>query len=167
MTDLLNDSPTAVQLRESILRELRDDESVLFVAEGKVLEPLGGFSTSKVYLGAILVTNHRLMVAERKLMRKAKLTSLRWADVADSGRDDDEVIIQKSPSSSFGYPIWKVRLDRKPTTDERSGRPEWKVDYKGLDLLALSIREARAAVEASRVEESRSAYEELRRRRQS
>jgi hypothetical protein len=155
VSDLLNDSPTAVKFRDRILPELQG-EQVLFVAEGQVMEPTGsGAGDFRLYIGAIIVTDRRLLVAEGKAFGRVTFQYVEWGDVQKNGRDrEGKVAIQKSGR----WPIWQISI-----WEGKSYKTP--LDRKSLDLLSLSIEEAYQAVRTDRVSDSVSAYEELKRRR--
>lgn len=165
MSDLLNDSATAVKVRDKILAELRPDEQVFYAAEGQVTEPTGGGPGDfNLYVGAIIVTNERLLVAEAKMLGGARFLSLPWADVNEIGRYPDGTVgYKKELKQGVRWPLWKVQM-----WEGKSFKTP--VDTKGLDILAMSSKEAYDAVSqaalASRVDEASSAYEELKRRRE-
>lgn len=164
MTDLLNDSPTAVKVRDKILAGLHPDEQVFYATEGQVMEPTGnGPGDFNLYVGAIIVTNQRLLVAEAKMMGRAALWSLPWTDVDSIGRYPDGTVgFKKQLKQGVRWPLWKAQV-----WEGKSYKTP--LDTKALDILAISAKEALDAVSeaalASRVEEASSAYEELKRRR--
>jgi hypothetical protein len=165
MSDLLNDSATAVKLRDRILADLHQGEQVFYAAEGIVMEPTGsGPSDFYLYGGAIIVTNERLLLAEAKMMGRAALTSLLWEDVDEIGRYPDGAVgYKKKLKQGVSRPLWKAQI-----WEGKSYKTP--LDAKALDILAMSSKEAFDAVSqaalASRVEDASSAYEELKRRRE-
>jgi hypothetical protein len=161
VSDLLNDSPTAVKFLDRILGELFDGEQVLFATDGQVVEPTGGSATDfNLYVGAIIVTNERLLVAEGKMMGRVAFHSVAWTDVEKSGRSEDGmVVVQKRISSKNRWPLWKIGIWEGKAYKS-------PLDQKSLDLLRLSMVEARESVEASHQADVGSAYEELKRRRE-
>jgi hypothetical protein len=164
MSDLLNDSSTAVKVRDKILAELGPDEQVFYAAEGQVTEPTGsGPGDFNLYVGAIIVTNERLLVAEAKMMGRAAFWSLPWADVDEIGRYPDGTLgYKKKLKQGVRWPLWKAQI-----WEGKSYKTP--LDAKALDILAISSQEAFDAVSqaalATRVEDASSAYEELKRRR--
>jgi len=158
MSDLLNDSQTAVKFRDRILAELHPGEEVLYAAEGQVTEPHGG-SDFALYIGSIIVTSERLLLVEGKMMSRVAFVSLAWPDVVKVGRGDDgRVGVQKNITSRSRWPLWEMRI--------WEGK-SWKtpLDRTRLDLLYLSIQDALAAVQAAEGADTLSAYEELKKRR--
>jgi len=166
MSDLLNDSATAVKVRDKILAELHPDEQVFYAAEGQVTEPTPAPSRPNdfnLFAGAIIVTNERLLVAEAKMLGGARFWSLPWADVNEIGRYPDGAVgYKKTLKQGVQWPLWKVQI-----WEGKSYKTP--LDAKALDILAMSSKEAFDAVSqaalASRVEDASSAYEELKRRR--
>jgi len=165
MSDLLNDSATAVKLRDKILAELHAGEQVFYAGEGQVMEPTGsGPGDFNLYVGAIIVTNQRLLLAEAKMMGRAAFWSLPWADVEQIGRYEDGALrYKKTLKQGVRWPLWKVQI-----WEGKSHKTP--LDMKALDILEMSSREAFDAVSqamvASRVEDAGNAYEELKRRRE-
>lgn len=158
MSELLNDSPTALKYRDRILAELYSDEKVMFAVDAQVMEPTPG-DRFNLYIGAVIVTTERLLVVESKAMGRVVFHSVPWGDVEQAGQaNDGEVAIRKTVSSNSRWPLWKISI-----WEGKSYKTP--LDKKQLDLLGLSIQEARAAVAASRDAEAGSAYEELKRRR--
>lgn len=164
MSDLLNDSATAVKIRDRILAELGPDEQVFYAVEGQVTEPTGsGPGAFNLYVGAIIVTNERLLLAETRMMGRAAFWSLRWADVEEIGRFPDGAVgYKKKLNPNVRYPLWKAEI-----WEGKSYKTP--LDAKALDVLAMSSKEAFDAISqaalAARVEDASSAYEELKRRR--
>lgn len=154
MSELLNDSPTAVKHRGRILNELAPIEKILYVAEGQVYEPLGG-DTFNLLIGAIVVTNERLLIFESKMFGRVACHQVAWRDVQKDGRSrDGKVAIQKGgPRPIWEISIWEGKSHQSPLNTKR------------LDLLSLSIDEARTAISTERGAEAIDAYEELKRRR--
>ena len=159
MSELLNDSPTAVKYRDRVLAELHPGERVMYAVDAQVMEPMP-FKKFNLYIGSVIVTNERLLVAEGKALgRGATFHSASWGEVENVGRGNDgKVGIQKTVSSKSRWPLWEISI----WEGESYKTP---LDKKQLDLLSLSIQEARAAVAASRGADVDSAYEELKRRR--
>lgn len=158
VSELLNDSPTAVKFRDGILNELHPGEQVLYAADAQVMEPTGG-TNFNLYIGSVIVTNERLLVAEGKMMGRVAFHSVPWSEVEKSGRlNDGKVGIQKTISSKSRWPLWEISI-----WEGKSYKTP--LDKKRLDLLSLSIQEARMAVAASHEADVDSAYDELRRRR--
>jgi hypothetical protein len=166
MSDLLNDSATAVKIRDKILIELRPGEQVFYAAEGQVTEPqplAHRPNDFHLYVGAIIVTNERLLVAEAKMLGGARFTSLPWADVSEIGRyPDGRVGYKRTLKQGVQWPLWQVHI--------WAGKSyKTPLDAKALDILAMSSTEAYDAVRqaslAARVDDASSAYEELKRRR--
>lgn len=160
MSELLSDSPTAVKYRDRILQELHAGERVLYASDSTigVLDPVEG-GCSNVYIGAIIVTNERLLSAEGKMMGRVAFRSVPWGDVENIAQTPDgKVGVLRTRSSERHYRLWSVAI----RTGKSSSSP---LDKTRLDLLRLSIQDARAAVADSRAAESDSAYEELKRRR--
>ena len=164
MSDLLNDSTTAVKLRDKVLVELRSDEQVFYAADGQVTEPTGSNPGDfNLYIGAIIVTDERLLIAESKMMGRAAFWSLPWADVEEIGRYPDSAVgYKKKLKQGVRWPLWRAQI-----WEGKSHKTP--LDVKALDILAMSSKEAFDAVSqaklASRVEDADSAYEELKRRR--
>lgn len=154
MSELLNDSPTAVKHRERVLSELAPTEQILYVAEGQVFEPLGA-NNFNLFIGAIVVTSQRLLIFESKMLGRVALYQVAWRDVQKDGRSrDGKVALQKGgPRPIWEISIWEGKSHRSP------------LDTKRLDMLSLSINEARTAIAAERGAEAVDAYEELKRRR--
>ena len=76
MSILLNDSDTALFLKEKILSELAPEESVLFVAEGhKHSEAHDSVD------GALIVTSDRILIASQKMFKGAQFSSCPWEQV--------------------------------------------------------------------------------------
>jgi hypothetical protein len=72
MSDLLNDSATAVKVRDKLCEELYGDEEVFYATDGNVAEPFGiGGRELHLMVGAIIVTDRRLLVAEAKMLGRA------------------------------------------------------------------------------------------------
>lgn len=158
MSDLLNDSPTAVKFRDRILAELHSGEQVLYAADGQVTEPHGGTDFG-LYIGSIIVTSERLLLVEGKMMGRAAFTSVSWTDVVKSGRGDDgRVGVQKNITSRSRWPIWEIRI-----WEGKSFKTP--LDKTRLDLVSLSIQEALSAVKGAEGADTLSAYEELKKRR--
>lgn len=154
MSELLNDSATAFKLRDRILADMSPAEKILFVAEGQVLEPIGG-SNFNLFIGAIVATTERLAVFESKALGRMGKNEVAWRDVQKDGRTaDGKVGIQKSGSR----PIWEISI-----WEGKSHKTP--LDMKQLDLLSLSITDARSAIAAERGAEAADAYEELKRKR--
>ncbi len=161
MSKLLDDSPTAVKLRDRILKEVGANEQILYVTEGQVYEPLGG-EDFVLYIGAIIVTTERLLVFESKVLGRSALYQTTWREVEQSGRHDNgEVGIQKRGRR----PIWRISI-----WEGKSYKTP--LDMKRLDMLALAIQEARLAVAAETAAETADhdaqvsdEYEKLKRRR--
>ena len=164
MSNLLNDSTTAVKVRDRILAELKSGEQVYYVAEGQILEPTGsGPGAFNLYVGALIVTNQRLLVAESK-MGRARFQSLQWVDLEKMGRRADGcVLYQKTLKQGVHWPLWEAKI----WVGKSFKTP---LDMKALDVLELSSREAFTAVNeaqtAARVNDATSAYEQLKRRRE-
>ena len=167
MSELLNDSPTAVKIRDKILSQLHPGEQVLYVTEGQVQEPYGsGTGDFNLYIGAIIVTSERLLVFESKAFGRASHVEAVWRDVERTGRHDTgEVGVQKYVHASRGRPLWKISIweGKSYKTPLDAGR---------LDMLSMAIQEARLALAAEMADESAAHdaqvgndYEELRRRR--
>jgi hypothetical protein len=161
VSDLLNDSPTAVKFRDRILKELGATERILYVTDGEVKEPLGG-NDFVLYSGAIIVTNERLVVVESKALGRCVLNQTIWRNVESSGRHDSGAIVIRKPGSR---PIWKISI-----WEGKSYKTP--LDKKRLDMLALAIEEVRLTVATERAAENadhdaqvRGEYEELKRRR--
>ncbi len=154
MSELLNDSPTAIKLRDRILADLSPAEKVLFVTEGQVMEPIGG-GNFNLFIGAIVVTTERLAVFESKALGRMGKNHVAWRDVQKDGRMvDGRVAIQKNGSRPrWEIGIWEGKSYKTP------------LDTKQLDLLSLSITEARSAIAAERGADAVDAYEELKRKR--
>lgn len=158
MSDLLNDSPTAVKFRDKILAELHPGEQVLYASDAQVTEPHGG-SDFALYVGAVIVTSERLLVVEGKMMGRVAFYSVAWTDVVKTGRGNDGIVgVQKNVTSRSRWPLWEIRI--------WEGK-SWKtpLDKTRLDLVALSIQDGLAAVQAAEGAETMSAYEELKKRR--
>jgi hypothetical protein len=160
VSELLNDSPTALKLRDRVLSELHGGEQVYYAADGQVMEPTGGGPGDfNLYVGSVIVTNERLLVAESKMLGGARFWSVAWTDVEEAGRYDDGTVgVRKSLSSTNRWPLWKISI-----WEGKSHKTP--LDKKRLDLLALSIKEAQDAVAASRVADAADSYEDLKRRR--
>lgn len=154
MSELLNDSPTAIKLRDRILADMSPSEKVLFVAEGQVVEPLGGGNFNLI-VGAIVVTTERLAVFESKALGRMAKYQVAWRDVQNDGKmPTGKVAIQKNgPRPIWEIGIWEGKSYKTP------------LDTRQLDLLSLSITEARSAIAAERGAEAEDAYEELKRKR--
>jgi hypothetical protein len=158
VSKLLNDSPTAVKYRDRVLAELHPSEQVMYAADAQVMEPTFG-NNFNLYIGSVIVTNERLLVADAKSLGRLTFHSVSWGEVEQAGRlNDGKVGIQKTVSSKNRWPIWQISM-----WEGKSYKTP--LDKKQLDLLALSIQEARAAIAAMRDADVNSAYEELRRRR--
>jgi hypothetical protein len=158
VSDLLNDSPTAVKFRDRILSELHPGELVLYASDAQVMEPTGG-TDFNLYIGSVIVTKERLLVAEGKMMGRVAFQSLPWSDVEKSGRlNDGKVGIRESISSTSRWPLWEISI-----WEGKSYKTP--LDKKRLGLLSLSIQEAQEAVAASNEADVDSAYDELKRRR--
>jgi hypothetical protein len=158
MSDLLSDSPTAAKYRDRVLAELHGGEKVMYAVDAQVFEPTTG-SNFNLYIGAVIVTNERLLIAEGKAFSRVTFHSVLWGDVEQAGQaNDGKVGIRKSVSSKSRWPIWEISI-----WEGKSFKTP--LDKKQLDLLALSIQEARVAVAATREADVDSAYEELKRRR--
>jgi hypothetical protein len=140
-------------------------EQVFYVVEGQVNEPTGGGATDfNLYIGALIVTNQRLLVGESKMMGGAKFASLLWADVEQIGRrQDGSVAYKKTLRQGVRWPLWIA-------TAWVGKSYKTPVDLKALDVLEMSSREAFDAVHqaalSARVDDAASAYEELKRRRE-
>lgn len=164
MSELLNDSATAIKIRDRVLGELKAGEQILYVAEGQVNEPTGsGAADFNLYIGALIVTNQRLLVGESKMIGGAKFASLQWADVEQIGRrQDGAVAYKKILKQGVRWPLWIA-------TAWVGKSYKTPVDLKALDLLEMSSREAFDAVHqaaaTARVDDAATAYEELKRRR--
>jgi len=160
VSELLNDSPTAVKFRDRILSELGDEEQVLYAADGQVIEPTGtGSGDFNLYVGSIIVTTVRLLVVEGKMLGGARLQSVAWTDVEKTGQFEDGTVgINKVISSRNRWPIWKISI-----WEGKSHKTP--LDTKRLGLLSLSVQEAKAAVSASQDADVTLAHEELKRRR--
>jgi Bacterial PH domain len=160
VSELLNDSPTAVKFRDRVLDELHPGERVLYATDAQVVEPMGGMDFN-LYIGSVIVTNERLLVAEGKMMGRVTFHSVPWNVVQKSGRlNDGRVGVQKSVSPKSRWPLWEISI-----WEGKSHKTP--LDRKRLDLLSLSIQEARATVAASHQTDVESAYDELKRRRES
>lgn len=158
MSDLLNDSPTAAKYRDRVLAELYSGEQVMYAVDAQVMEPTPG-NNFNLYIGAVIVTTERILVAEGKALGRVAFHSVPWGDVEQAGQGNDgKVGIRKTVSSKSRWPLWEISI-----WEGKSFKTP--LDKKQLDLLALSIQEARAAVAASRDADAGSAYEELKRRR--
>jgi hypothetical protein len=158
VTDLLNDSPTAVKYRDRVLAELHSGEQVMYAVDAQVMEPTPG-NNFNLYIGSVIVTNERLLVVEGKALGRVAFHSVPWGEIEKSGRGNDgKVGIQKTISSKSRWPLWEISI-----WEGKSYKTP--LDKKQLDLLSLSIQEARAAVAASQEADVDSAYEELKRRR--
>jgi hypothetical protein len=160
VSELLNDSPTAVKFRDRIINELHPGEHVLYATDAEVMEPTGsGPGDFNLYVGSVIVTNERLLVVEGKMMGRVAFHSVAWSDVEKFGwGNDGKLGIQKAISPKSRWPIWKIGI-----WEGKSYKTP--LDKKRLGLLSLSIQEAQAAVSASRESDVDSAYEELKRRR--
>lgn len=166
MSDLLNDSATAVKVRDKILAELHPDEQVFYAVDGQILEPQSLEHRPNQFhllVGAIIVTSERLLVVAAKMMGRAGFSPLRWVDVDSIGRlPDGTVGYKKKIKPDVRWPLWKAQI----WEGKSHSTP---LDAKALDLLALSSKEAFDAVSkaehAARVEDASTAYEELKRRR--
>lgn len=160
MSKLLNDSPTAVKFRDRILAELHPDERVLYAADAQVMEPTGGGPGDfNLYIGSVIVTSERLLAAEGKMMGRVAFFSVPWSEVEKAGRGTDgAVVVQKAVSMKSRWPIWKISI-----WEGKSYKTP--LDRQRLDLLLMSIHEARAAVSASHEDDTVAAYEELKCRR--
>jgi hypothetical protein len=158
MSDLLNDSPTAVTFRDRILAELHSGEKVLYAADGQVKEPHGG-SDYALYIGSIIVTSERLLVVESKMRGRAAFYSVAWTDVVTTGRGNDGTVgVQTNVTSRSRWPIWEIKIwEGKSWTTP--------LDKVRLDLVSFSIQEGLAAVQAAEGADTLSAYEELKKRR--
>jgi Bacterial PH domain len=158
MSDLLNDSPTAVKFRDRILNELHPGEQVLYAADAQVTEPMGG-TDFNLYIGSVIVTNERLLVTEGKMMGRVSFHSVPWIEVVKSGHlNDGKVGIQKTVSARSRWPLWEIGI-----WEGKSYKTP--LDRKRLDLLSRSIQEARLAIAAADEADMDSAYDELKRRR--
>jgi hypothetical protein len=160
VSELLNDSPTAVKYRDRILEELHAGEQVLCAYDSTiaVLDPVEG-GCSNVYLGAVIVTNERLLSVEGKMMGRVAYRSVPWGDVEQVLQSPDgKVGVMRTRSSERHYRLWSVGI----WEGKSNSSP---LDKTRLDVLRLSIQEARAAVADSQATQSDSAYEELKRRR--
>lgn len=94
-----------------------------------------------------------------KMLGKASFHSEPWSEVEKSGRlSDGKVGIQKTISSKSRWPLWEIGI-----WEGKSYKTP--LDRKSLDLLSLSIQEARAAIAASHDADVDSAYDDLKRRR--
>jgi hypothetical protein len=154
LSELLNDSPTATKLRDRILADMSPSEKILFATEGQVVERLGG-TDFILFIGAIVVTTERLAVFESKALGRMGKNDVAWRDVQKDGRTADGMVaIQKSGSR----PIWEVSI-----WEGKSYKSP--LNMRQLDLLSLSIDEARSAIAAERGAEAADAYEELKRKR--
>lgn len=155
MSDLLNDSATAIKVRSQILDELEPGEGILYVGEGHVVEPWG--SNFLLFVGALIVTTKRFLCVESKAFGRVSVHSVRWNEVVKTGRlDGGEVAIQKlGIRSLWKVSIWEGKSFKTP------------LSRKQLDMLSFSIAEAQSMVEAEHGAEVASDYEELRRRRES
>lgn len=158
MSELLTDSPTAMKFRDRIVNELHAGEQVLYAADAQVMEPMGG-ANFNLYIGSVIVTSERLLVAEGKVLGKVSFHSVPWSEVEKSGRlSDGKVGIQKTISLKSRWPLWEISI-----WEGKSYKTP--LDRKSLDLLSLSIQEARAAIAASHDADVDSAYDDLKRRR--
>lgn len=154
MSELLNDSPTAIKLRDRILADMGSAEKILYVVEGHVFEPTGG-GHFNLFVGAILVTTERLAVYESKALGRMGKNEVAWRDVQKDGRSaDGKVAIQKGGAR----PIWEISI-----WEGKSHKSP--LNTTQLDLLSLSITDARSAIAAGRGAEAADAYEELKRKR--
>jgi hypothetical protein len=135
-------------------------EQVLYAVDAQVMEPTGRAAGDfNLYIGSVIVTNERLVVVEGKALGRVAFHSVLWSDVEKSGRGNDgKVGIQKTVSSRSHWPIWEISI-----WEGKSYKTA--LDKQRLDLLSLSIQEARAAIAASHAADVGSAYEELKRRR--
>ena len=148
-------------------RKLGPNEQVFYAADGQIVVPQpipGRPNDFHLMVGAIIVTNERLLMVEAKMLGGARFSSLPWADVSEIGRYPDGVVgYKKTLKPGVQWPLWKVQI-----WEGKSHKTP--LDTKALDLLAMSSSEAydavAAAALASRAEEAGSAYEELKRRRE-
>jgi hypothetical protein len=167
MSELLNDSTTALKIRDKILLELQPNEQVFYAVDGQIFVPTpipGRPNDFYLIVGAIIVTNERLLIAETKLMGRAGFTSLQWEDVDSIGRFPDSTVgYDLKIKPGVRWPRWKAQI----WEGKSHSTP---LDTRALDVLAMSSKEAfdavSAAAHASRVEDVSSAYEELKRRRE-
>ena len=175
MSDLLNDSPTAAKFRDRILAAIGPGEQILFAMDGEVFVLM----PDTVYIGAVIVTNLRILVLETKAFGRATLHAIGWRDVESAGWHDDgaglsvavttrrdAMLASKAQRSGESLPLrWKVRAWQGQSFKS-------PLDKRTLELLALTIQEARdaitkeeAAAGADHAMEVLDAYEELKKRR--
>ena len=163
MSDILSDSETASSDRDRVLSELGPVEKVMFAMDGVVAERHPAGAKFNVRGGAFIVTNERLILAERGGIfggGRLSFDSVPWGNVEKVVQAaDGPVTIYKTNMLTSRWPIWSISKNQADNVHVS--------DKKRLDLLALSIEEARTTFVASQKSDSESAYEELKRRRES
>jgi Bacterial PH domain len=111
---LLSRSRTANQNRDRILAELEPEEQILAVAEGSVLAQ-DGYGSSR-YVGAIVVTDGRLICVESKPFGRLGLTSLPWHSVREDGvGSGPDRLGVRGVDSTGRWRLWQIEC---PAGDE-------------------------------------------------